>query len=743
VRRVPRSALVFLLTAATAAPGAAQSPVTADVLVRDGAGGLTLRAVEVGDPPTIDGVLDEAVYQRVPAITGFIQQEPDEGEPSTDRTEVWLLFDDRHIYVSARLWQAPGSIVGTEMRRDNQNLTRNDNFAVILDTFRDRRNGFLFYASAAGGLFDGLVTDEGQNNREWNTVWNGRTGRFDGGWTVEFAIPFRSLRYATAGDQTWGVNFRRITIGKNELATLAPVPASYGNPGVMRLSLAATLVGLRTPPAGRGLEIKPYALSSLTTDRSVTPATSNDPAGDVGFDLKYSLTRGLTLDVTYNTDFAQAEDDEQQVNLTRFSQFFPERREFFLEGQGLYAFGGARTTGRNLGGQDTPMLFFSRRIGLTGGQPVPIPAGIRLNGRVGSYTVGAVNIQTSSDERVDAADTNFSIFRIRRDILQRSTIGLIATNRSSSVVGDGANQALGVDAMLPLYRQMTVHSYYARTRTPGLVGGDDSYRLQLDYPADRYGLQLEHLTVGGHFNPEIGFVRRQDFRRNFAELRFSPRPRGHAAIRKLTFQSSFDYITNTAGRLETREAKGRFQTDFHSGDSVSTEYTQAFEFLPEPFDIAENVVLPVGGYSFADLSSSLTLGPQRPVSGTLNLDRGGFYNGTRTRVGYTGRVELGPRATVEPNVSVNWIDLEEGTFVTRLYSARTSMTFTPRMALSALAQYNSSANTIAVNVRYHWEYQPGSDFFIVYNEGLDTSDPGRRELQKRSFTVKLTRLLRF
>jgi hypothetical protein len=719
-------------------------PAPPGVIAKDTTTGrMTLRAVRLPQPLDLDGVLAEELYEQIPAISGFTQQEPVEGQAASERTEIWVLFDDRHVYVSARLWQDPASIIGTEMRKDNQNLTRNDNFAVIFDTFRDRRSGFLFYMSAAGGLFDGLVTDEGQNNREWNTVWDGRTARFSGGWTVEMAIPFRSLRYLPGRDQIWGVNFRRIIIGRNELATLAPVPASYGNPGVMRVSLAATLVGLQAPGTGVGLEIKPYGLTSLTTDRTAAPPTSNDPAGEVGFDAKYSLTRGLTLDFTHNTDFAQVEDDEQQVNLTRFSQFFPERREFFLEGQGLYAFGGARTTGRNLGGQNTPILFFSRRIGLTGGQPVSIPAGVRLNGRAGAYSIGAINIQTADDEGVGAAGTNFSVLRLRRDILRRSTVGFIATSRSTSAIAPGSNQVVGVDTMLPLYREMTIHSFYALSRTQGLTGGAASYRAQFDYPADRYGLQVEHLTVGRNFNPEVGFVRRQDFRRNFAQGRFSPRPRGNALVRKLTFQGSFDHITNTAGRLETRETKALFQSDLHSGDSASVEFTRTFEFIPDAFELQDDVIVPVGEYEFQGVSASLTLGPQRPVSGTVTLSRGGFYSGDRTDAGYTGRIELGPRFTVEPNISINRVELREGSFTTRLVSARASVTFTPRMAVSALTQYTSRADTLAINVRYHWEYRPGSDFFVVFSDGQDTSIPGRRELQKRSVTVKLTRLLRF
>jgi hypothetical protein len=726
------------------APGIEPPPPSPPaVMNRDESGRMTLRAVRIERPPAIDGVLGEEIYDQVPAINGFTQQEPEEGRPSSEQTEVWLLFDDRHVYVSARLWQDPSSIVGTEMRRDNQNLTRNDNFAVIFDTFRDRRNGFMFYMSAAGGLFDGLVTEESQNNREWNTVWDGRTARFDGGWTVEMAIPFRSLRYLPGRDQVWGVNFRRIIIGKNELATLAPVPASYGNPGVLRVSLAATLVGVQAPPTGTGLEIKPYALSSLTTNRAADPPTSNDLSGDAGFDVKYSLTRGLTLDFTYNTDFAQVEDDEQQVNLTRFSQFFPERREFFLEGQGLYAFGGARTAGRIVLNQEIPILFFSRSIGLNEGQPVTIPAGVRLGGRAGRYSLGAINIQTGDDDRTGARSTNFTVLRVKRDILSRSAIGLLATNRSVSLTAPGSNRVLGVDGSFPLHRELTIDTYYAMSRTPGLSGRNASYRVDFNYPADRYGVQVEHMTVEPNFNPEVGFVRRSDFRRNFALLRFSPRPVGNPLIRKLTFQGSFDHIANTAGRVDLRESKARFQSDFHSGDLASLEYTRTFEFIPEAFELGEGVTVPVGEYEFDDVALSLTLAPQRVVSGVVRARRGTFYSGTRTDASYTGRITMGSRVTLEPNVSVNWIDLREGSFTNRLFSTRVSVTFTPRMAIGTLAQYNSRDDSLAVNVRYTWEYRPGSDLFVVYSEGRDTSVPGRRELENRTFTIKLTRLLRF
>jgi hypothetical protein len=324
-------------------PAGAPAPVAPAVVARDDAGRVTVRAVRVSEPIVIDGSLNDEVYGRIAAIDGFIQQEPREGHPTTEKTEAWLLFDDENIYVAARCWDAnPDRIVANEMRRDSPNIGQNDNFGVIFDTFHDRRNGFFFFTNPVGGISDMTVTDETSTNREWNTVWLARTGRFEQGWTVEMAIPFKSLRYAGAGPQVWGVNFRRTIKHKNELTFLTPMAASFAYRAMQKLSRAATLIGVVAPSAGSNLELKPYALASVATDVATDTVAPyrNDPGGNAGFDVKYGLGKGLVSDVTYRTDFAQVEEDEQQVNLTRFNVFFPERREFFLEGQGIFSFGG-------------------------------------------------------------------------------------------------------------------------------------------------------------------------------------------------------------------------------------------------------------------------------------------------------------------------------------------------------------------------------------------------------------------
>jgi len=487
---------------------AAPTPAAPSVVSRDETGHVTVRAIRLDRPLELDGVLNESVYDSVPSISDFVQQVPKEGAPATERTESWVMFDREHIYVAARCWDTapPERWVANELRRDTIQLRQNDTFGVIFDTFYDRRNGFLFYTNPLGARADQAVTDEGNLNIDWNPVWDVRTGRFDGGWTVEMAIPFKSLRYRSGSSQVWGINIRRVIRRRNEWTHLTPIPASAGVPGGMfRLSRAGTLVGLDLPAASKNVELKPYAISRVTTDQLRTPPLSNDPDGDLGLDAKYGVTANLTADMTVNTDFAQVEVDEQQVNLTRFSIVYPEKRDFFLEGRGIFDF--ART-GVSVGAL-TPYLFYSRRIGLNGNRVIPIDVGARLTGKVGPFGIGAMNIETGDDPVPGTPQTNFTVVRMKRDVLRRSTIGAILTHRSVSTVAPGAsNLAYGADAAFSFFQNVNVGGYYARSDTSGLTRDNDSYLGRFDYDGDRYGADAQYMKVGDNFNPEVGFVRR-------------------------------------------------------------------------------------------------------------------------------------------------------------------------------------------------------------------------------------------
>ena len=721
------------------------APRPPEVIARDAEGLVTLRAVRLMEPLDIDGDLDEQFYETVPSMSDFIQVEPNGGAAATEKTEVWLAFDDENVYVSFRCWETePDRVVASEMRRDSLNLVqRNDNIAFSFDTFFDRRNSFLFEVNAIAGRWDGQVADERSVNADWNTIWEIKSGRFDDGWTIEAAIPFKSLRYRSEPNQIWGFNVRRFNRWKNEVSYLSPTPVSLGMRGIFNASSAAPVVGIETPPPARNLEIKPYVVGDLTSDLAVTPGVNNDFNGDIGIDVKYGLSQSLTADVTVNTDFAQVEADTQQVNLTRFSLFFPEKREFFLENQGTFAFGGTNPVGAQAVASDAPILFYSRRIGLDQGRTIPIDVGGRLTGRLGAFTLGAINIQTR--EATPSPSTNFTVLRLKRDIFRRSSIGALFTGRSVSTRGpSGSNEAYGVDGNFAFYENLIINTFWAATRTPGLNDDAASYRAQLDYGADRYGLQVERLIVGDQFNPEVGFARRIGFERSFGAARFSPRPQSIASIRKLFWDGRFDYITDRDGVLETREAWGQFGIEFETSDRLDVSYARRYERLTTSFQIDPEVVIPIGGYSFQDLRAAIALGNQRRFSGTVAVQHGSFYSGDKTSIDFTGaRLEITPQFSLEPSLSWNRVDLAEGRFTTQVGTARVTYTVTPLMFVSALFQYNSSADALSTNLRLRWEYLPGSELFVVYNEQRDTLARRFPDIENRALIIKVNRLFRF
>ena len=736
-------------------------PLAPETLARDAAGRVTIRAVPLDQPLGIDGTLDEGVYEIVQPLTGFLQQQPDEGAPATERTEAWVFYDDSSIYISARNWDsAPESRwVANEMQRDSFQIINNDTFSVAFDTFYDRRNGFAFMVNPIGGFFDYQITDEGNPNSDWNPIWDVRTGRFAGGWTVEMEIPFKSIRFPGGESQVWGIQLGRNVRWKNEWNYITPVAISAG-PGMFRLSAAGTLAGLQVPSGNRTFEIKPYGIGSSATNVATDIYNEGDYNG--GVDVKYGVTENLTADFTVNTDFAQVEVDEAQINLTRFSLFFPEKREFFLEGRGIFDFGrgvnfgggggpgggGRPGSGGFFGGGDVPTVFFSRRIGLESGTTVPIQAGGRLTGKVGDFTLGALNIQTN--DVADVADTtNFTVLRLKRDILRRSAVGALFTGRSVSVDGAGSNEAFGVDGVFSFYDNVNFNGYYAKTQTPGLAGEDESYQAAFTYNGDLYAVSVDHLLVGDNFNPEVGFLRRDDFRRTYLQAKYAPRPAGIEAVRQFTFGGSYDYFETVAGVPETELAQANFQIEFENSDRFSADVQRAYEFLDVPWErvLGTDYMIPAGEYVFRDYYMSYSMGAQRRLSGNLSLQHGEFYNGEITSMGYSrGRIEVTPQFSFEPSISVNRVRLPDAEFTAPLAITRVTYTFNPRVFFSGLVQFNPTQEVVSTNLRLRWEYRPGSELFVVYNDQRDTvlvPDQRFPMLQNRAFVVKFTRLFRF
>jgi hypothetical protein len=744
---------------AQAAPSASPSLPTLDgppapeppaVLSRNASGKATLRAVRLTTPLKIDGRLDDAIYTTVPGAGDFVQQLPRENTPATEKTLVWVFFDDKNLYISARCFDThPELEIATEMRRDDNNLVSNESLSFVLDTFYDRRNGFFFQTGPLGTIRDQAVQDD-QTNQSWNTVWEVRSARDDEGWTTELQIPFKSLRYAGSGPQVWGFNVRRVVKWKNENDYFSAAPASFGIGAINRMQTGGNLVGVETPLQSLNLEFKPYVVSTVTTDRAAAVPYANDLSKNIGVDFKYGLTRGLVFDATVNTDFAQVEEDTQQVNLTRFSLFFPEKRDFFLEGEGIFAFGGGAIGERSGNGTipDVPILFFSRRIGLNNGLTVPVRTGARVTGRAGAYTLGIVNIETGDKPAAAADATNFSVVRVKRNILRRSSIGIMGTGRTITPLGNGttgSNITGGFDAIFNFYRNVGFVGYWAKSSTPGLQGRDTSYRGRFDYTGDNFGLQLEHIAVEDQFRPEVGYVRRPDFRRSYGDVRVSRRTRRSRVFRRVNLDTAFDYVQNAAHtQVQNKESKTTFNLEMNSSDVLRVAYRRDYELLPRNFAIASGVTVPRGGYTYRAMDASYSFGQQRRLAGAVSTTIGSLYNGTIRSIGISnGYATFNRHLNFEPGMTLNWVDLPWGSFLNRLVTNRTIVTPTPRMLLSSLMQWNGAAHTLSTSVRLNWEYRPSSQLFVVYSDGRTTVGQGWPDMVNRSFAVKVTRLLRF
>jgi hypothetical protein len=572
------------------------------------------------------------------------------------------------------------------------------------------------------------------------------------------AIPFKSLRYRAGPNQVWGMQIRRSIRHKNEWTYLTPVPRILAGPQALnRVSAGGTLVGLDLPEAGANLEVKPYGISRLSTDRVRVPAINNDLRGEIGGDVKYAVTPNLTADVTLNTDFAQVEIDEQQVNLTRFSLFFPEKREFFLEGRGIFDFGRGGTGVSNTNSADLPYLFYTRRIGLNNGAVIPINAGGRLTGKLGPWALGAINIHTDDDLASSTKATDFKVLRLKRDVLKRSAVGVMATNRSVATAGTGTNFAYGADGTFLLTQELMTSMYWARTQTSGTsAASGESFQGVVDWSPDRYGARVEFLNIDKDFDPQVGFRRRTDINRAFSSLRFSPRPKNIKAVRKFTLTGSGEYVENGARDIDGRAFTGSFGTEFENSDILTFSATHPYEFVRAAFTPAGSPsAIAAGGYTNPSATASYQFGAQRRASGTLSVQAGEYYDGTirSVTIGSGGmtpaRIALLQSLTLEPTISISHIERPGARFTTRLARTRVDYAFSPLMFASALLQYSSADRAFSTNLRYRWEYAPGSELFLVYTDERDVTpdsfapQPLVRGIRNRAFVIKVNRLFRY
>ena len=698
-----------------------------------------INAVRVSQPPILDGMLDEEAWALAPPVDRFLQQEPREGEPATERTEVRIIYNEKYIYIGIHAYDsAPDGIVATEMRRDSDRLLEEDHVQVILDTFNDQRNGYMFVTTPLGARLDQQVSDNGEGggrgsnsaiNRNWDGVWESIARVTGDGWTAEMAIPNSTLRFTPGADQVWGVNFMRNIRRKNEQVYWSPVGKAYS---LARVSEAGQLTGLEAVSQGIDLKIKPFAVGGIKS----TAALDEYPR-DFGVDARYGVTPGLNLDLTYNTDFAQVEVDEQQVNLTRFSLFFPEKREFFLENAAMFAMG----TGTSF--SSTPVttdLFFSRRVGLSpSGLPVPIIGGARLAGKAGRHNIAVMDIQT--DAAFERPGDNFFMGRYSLDILARSRVGGIVINKEAIDGSAHYNRTIGVDANLAPATNLQITSYVAKTQTPGLDGQDMSWFGRVAYRDRDWNLWLNYLDVQDNFNPEVGFVQQQGIRATKAYFGPTPRPeRFH--IRMMEPMIVLTYITDQDNRMIGRTQHYMVGTRFDDDSYLNFIYQRNLDVTDEPFRL-QGVLVPAGSYAFDEWTLSYSTNPAARIYGSMRWAPMEYYGGHRESVGGTIGLRASTQVSTELSYSRNDVDLPLGSFVTDLVIGRLDYAFSPRMTLSTLLQYNSSTSEVTSSIRFNFIHRPGSDLYIVYN-GLDqTIEPqlGVVDREQRGLMVKFTYLI--
>ncbi len=694
-----------------------------------------VEAVRVDIGPVIDGVLDEQVWASAAVITDFVQQEPNEGAPASDRTEVRLIYDGRSLFVGVHAYSSdPGAVTATEMRLDSDRILDEDNFQIILDTFMDSRSGYMFVTNPLGAKLDQQVSEEGEGgrrgassniNRDWDGIWDVVARRTDDGWVAEIAIPVVTLRFPNSASQDWGINFMRNISARNEQSYWAPITKGYS---ISRVSMAGSLTGLHTLNRGRDLKITPFVAGGgrMLSDAGVR---DEDFQRDAGIDMKYGITAGLTLDLTVNTDFAQAEVDDERVNLTRFALFYPEKRDFFLENAGQFNVGTLASNDR------IADLFFTRQIGISSGQQVPIVGGARLTGKVGANNIAIMDVQT--DDAFDRSGENFLVARYSRDILGRSKVGGLVVNKQA-IKGGHFNRTFAADMVLALTPSITVNGFLARTASPDVDDQQMGAHLRAGLLNPSWNLYAEFTDLQDNFNAEVGFVPRVGIRTSKLHVERNPRP-GRFGIRLMEPMVNVTYTTDQEDRLVSRQWHYMLGTRFDNGASIIIWHNRYFERLDEPFRV-QGVLIDPGAYHFWDSRISLSSNRANRFYASVGYSPQTYWGGDRTDTSLTLGFRVNSRLSTEGGLSRNEVDLPAGAFTSNIGSLRVDYAISPTMTLRTLSQYNSLTEQWSTSARFHYIYRPGSDFYVVYDE-LRRDPTGLSEYRQRNLILKMTYLL--
>ena len=690
------------------------------------------------EAPAIDGRLDDPVWQNVTGASAFYQREPVEGEEATERTSVYIVYDQTHLYIGVELLDSePLQIRASDLQRDSP-LDNDDSFTVAIDSFHDHRNAFVFRLNPLGTRFDAVIRDEAHSfDRAWDEQWTAGAVRTDQGWSAEYSIPFKILRFSGAEEQVWGINFERVIKRNNESVYWSGWERDFG---FYNISQAGHLEGLIDIKQAERFRIRPYLLWGVE-QFNATSSPVGTKAVDCGLwdrypcvgidDFKIAVTSNLTADLAFNPYFGQVEVDAQQVNLTRFSLFFSEKRPFFIEGAqqlrmglGLLHFG------------PPPMeLFHSRRIGLSdAGEPIPIIAGGKLTGKVGAYTLGFLNVQTNDHQGPGLVlpGENFTVARVRRELLGRSYVGAIFTNRQG---GGLYNRLAGLDARFVLKKYFHLMGMLAKSSTSGISDNDWLTQIGADWRTDFFTAGINYMDIEPNFIPGIGFLRRRD-RTIGSRVILKPRPGGEL-IRNFEIQPSLVYYHNEDRVLKSRNADLGFDIVFQSGDKVQFDFGNDVERLFRPFRIAPGVILPEGLYQWNAGGASFSSFNGRKLAASAGFSIGDFYNGTRNSFNLGGEVRPNEKMSFSPSYKFNDIDLIEGSFNTHLFGLRADISFTNSLLTSTFLQYNSTGDLAALQVRFNYIFRTIDNFFIVYNETRFTDGVFSGE-SDRSLILKIT-----
>jgi hypothetical protein len=718
--------------------------------------GRTLTALRATAPIIVDGVLDEADWARAAVARDFTQSDPDEGRAATERTEVRILYDEQRIYVGAFLHhRVRADIVVNELRKDFDGSST-DYFAVIFDTFHDRRNGYQFGVNPRGARWDSQKFNEGrERNLNWDGEWVVRTHHVADGWYAEFAIPFRTMQMPDGDAQRWGLNFVRHLQGRLEDSFWAPVPRQYH---VDRLSLAGTLEGIRDIPPAANLRLKPYVAGVVTRQPPSAAPTAPAPTlhrEALGLDAKYALTSGLSLDLTANTDFSEVEADEQQLARSRSALFFPEKREFFLDNSGVFQFGpgaeraqrissaaGTSAAGRDNAVQNDLILLFTRRIGLSAeGEPIPLAGGARVSGHAGDLTLGAMAVRQRAHGATPATD--FGVLRLRRNLGGSSDIGLMVLDRERRGSSD---RVAGADAHLQLSSALSVFGYAAVSNGGGAsdtLGAGHAARAGFRWRDGRWELESSGSVIGGRFSDPVGFVPQSGVVRQQYLLgrRFRP---AHAArwLRAIEPMVGLTDSRHEAGGFDARYWELRVPVTFRDGTILEIGANPNDELLTEPFTANADRGLTVapGRYRFTDGFVSLATARARRAYLSARVSSGAYYDGRRTVAAVNLHGRINPHLATAVGVIRDRTQLAAGAATSTLITARLNVGFTTNAFLNAIAQYNSDADLLSANIRLHVIHRPLSDLFVVVNtrahRGMAAADDG-------TVAVKFTRSVAF